>query len=497
MTSRNHTDDAALPLDALLTEAARGPLARLLPAAAAARFVGALVRHPTRVAARGTGLAAELGRIAGGGAGPRPDATHHAIRAAVLDLVDDLAEAPEDAERLRFAATRIAELLAPRRPAELRALAADLASLPRVPGSGLRLEPGTDTATAPGAVVWRTPVCELIRYLPVTERVGEVPVLVVPGFVNRVHLVDLAPDRSLVAHLVGAGVQVLALSWRDPGPQDAARDLDTYADAVAGALDAAGRICRVDRTTLLGLGAGGLLAAAVTARLERQERVAALVLAGTAPGRDAGNTGPGAPTPVDEREVEAAVGAVTRAGRLDGRRLAELHALLCPALLRPARDGTADPLRAWNLDTLHVPAGLYRDLTRIALSGEVPGADLGSVDRDVYLVAGVTDRLGSWQGVYRTTQVLGGKSRFVLVPGSTAAAVGYGTRVFRAADGGVSSGNPADPERWRSAARLHTGSWWADLTAWLDERSGDRVDAPPELGGRGLHALHPAPGTYF
>jgi polyhydroxyalkanoate synthase subunit PhaC len=491
-------DDAALPLDALLTESARGPLARLLPVAPAARLAGALVRRPTRLAVRGAGLVTELGRIAGGGAGPRLDAAHRATRAAVLDLVDDVVEAPDDAERLRFAATRIADLLAPdalpRTPADLRTLAEALRTSPRLPDGGPRPEPGTETATAPGAVVLRTPVCELVQYLPATERVGEVPVLVVPGFVNRVHLVDLAPDRSLVAHLVGAGVQVLALSWRDPSPAEAHWDLDTYAAAVVEALDAVETVCRVDRTTLFGLGAGGLLAAAVTARLERQERVAALVLAGTAPGRDAARTGPGAPTPVDEEEVAAAVEAVTRAGRLDGSRLAELHALLCPEVLLPREErGEPDPLRAWNIDTLHVPAGLYRDLTRIALAGE---PDLAAVDRDVYLLAGIADRLGSWQGVYRTTQALGGKSRFVLVPGSTAAAVGYGTTAFRAADDPVSAGGPVDPERWRAGARLHRGSWWADLTAWLDERSGGRRDAPPELGGRGLHPLHPAPGTY-
>jgi polyhydroxyalkanoate synthase subunit PhaC len=124
--------------------------------------------------------------------------------------------------------------------------------------------------------------------------------------------------------------------------------------------------------------------------------------------------------------------------------------------------------------------------------------DLTAVSQDAYLVAGVTDRVGCWQSAYRTTQLLGGKSRFVLVPGSTAAAVGYGGVGLRAADGPVSAGNPADPERWRAHAHPEHRSWWEDLVDWLAERGGDTVDAPPELGGgHDLHPIHPAPGTYL
>ncbi|MCE0765526.1 hypothetical protein LWC35_21850 [Pseudonocardia kujensis] len=554
--TRPEADDAALPLDALLTEAARGPLARLLPVAPAARLAAAALRSPAATAGRAAGLLAELGRI---GLGGRPAAgrtddprhadpvwaddpllsrllqAHRATRDAALELVEDLADGPEDADRLRVAVARLADLLAPGtnpllHPRGLRAalrsggtsavravraLAADLTRPPRLPDGGARLEPGTETATAPGAVVLRTPLFELIHYLPATEQVAEVPVLVVPGVVNRFHLVDLAPDRSLVRRLVAAGQQVFALSWRDPGPEDAALGLDAYAEAVVEALGACERICRVDRTTVLGLATGGLLAAAVTARLERQERVAALVLAGTSLDRERSRTGPSA-APVDDAEVRAAVTSVGRAGLLDGRRLAEIHALLCPeALVWPAwerrylGDGTTrpDPLRAWNLDALHVPAALFRDLAGLALTGALTrsGAahvlggpvDLSAVDRDVYLLAGVADRVGSWQAVYRTSQVLGGKCRFVLVPGSTAAAVGYGTSAHRVAAGAVSAGNPADAERWRAASHVEQGSWWEDLVTWLGERSGAVVDAPPELGGRGLHPIHPAPGTYL
>src|SRR5690348_10012232 len=58
--------DEAAPLDALLVDAALGPLRRLAPNASTARFAAGLARHPLTVGRRVGGLATEFGRIAVG-----------------------------------------------------------------------------------------------------------------------------------------------------------------------------------------------------------------------------------------------------------------------------------------------------------------------------------------------------------------------------------------------------------------------------------------------
>ena len=40
--------------------------------------------------------------------------------------------------------------------------------------------------------------------------------------------------------------------------------------------------------------------------------------------------------------------------------------------------------------------------------------DLSAIDRDSYLVAGITDHICPWQSCYRSTSLLGGDKRFVL-----------------------------------------------------------------------------------
>jgi hypothetical protein len=58
--------EQAAPLDALLVDAALGPLRRFAPNASTVRFAARLARQPRTVGRRAGGLAAEFGRIAVG-----------------------------------------------------------------------------------------------------------------------------------------------------------------------------------------------------------------------------------------------------------------------------------------------------------------------------------------------------------------------------------------------------------------------------------------------
>jgi polyhydroxyalkanoate synthase subunit PhaC len=539
---------AASGLDALIADGRPGPL-RLLPAGPALRMAAALAVRPAALVRRGAGLAAELARIGAGVSRVAPEPgdaryrdpawvdnpwlrrlaqVHLAADATADALVSDAGLAAVDERRLRAAAAALSGALAPSsgppHPDVWRAavdtggasalrgarrFAADATTLPPAPAAA-GFEVGAEVGATAGAVVLRTPVLELIQYLPQTELVHEVPLLVVPPVLNRYYLADLAPGRSIVEHLVRAGVQVFALSWRNPQGAHAHWDLDTYAEAVLGAMDAAEHITRTRRTSLMAFGAGATITSMLLAHLAAvgaQHRVAAVTLAGTVlDGRS---------TPSDPAAARAAVAESERTGHLDGRPLlAELAwrapgALLWPRAVRSYLFGGAGPSASevlfWLTDTTRAPAALHRDLVDVAVRTPlaVPGAaslldtplDLAKVDRDCYLVVGADDPLTSWRDAYTAVGLFGGACRFVLATGGQAASLvhppGSTDAGFRAAD--VAAGGPA---RWFGAAAEQPGSWWTDHLAWLAARSGPHHDAPPELGGRGLHALAPAPGHY-
>jgi len=118
--------------------------------------------------------------------------------------------------------------------------------------------------------------------------------------------------------------------------------------------------------------------------------------------------------------------------------------------------------------------------------------DLAAIDRDTYLVAGITDHLCPWQSCYRSTQVLSGSKRFVLsTSGHIAAMVnppGNDKARYQ-----VAKECPEDPQEWLRHAENGHGSWWPDYASWLAERCGEQKAAPEELGGGGLEPIGDAP----
>jgi polyhydroxyalkanoate synthase subunit PhaC len=387
---------------------------------------------------------------------------------------------------------------------------------PRVPAM---VEPdafgvGVDLAVSPGSVVLRTPVFELIQYRPATATVRQVPLLIVPPVINKFYVLDLAPGRSMVEYLVSQGLQVFMISWRNPDSRHAQWDLDTYGQAVLDAMDATSRVTGSESTALAGTCSGGIIAAMVAAHLADiglQDRIATLTLLVTV--LDQAHAGL-ASAVVDERTAQVAAAASRARGYLDGRTLAEVFAWLRPNDLiwnywvnnyLLGRKPPPFDILFWNADTTRMSAGLHHDFLRLGVGNALvsPGTatmlgspvDLGRVDRDSYIVAGITDHICPWQSCYRSTRMLGGTPRFVLsTSGHIAAMVnppGNAKARYQ-----VAADCPDDAGEWLRRAETAQGSWWSDYAGWLTERSGAERAAPAELGGSGLLPLGEAPGTY-
>src|SRR6202167_51121 len=556
-TASAAADAAAAPLDLLLTDAAIGMLRRLNPGGSGLRLAAALASRPRLVAGRSRGLAGELGRIAVGSSQVQPSRRDRrfadpawagntllrramqAYLAAAETAEGVVAEAGldnADSERVGFVLTNLIDALAPSNNpllnpaavkaavdtgggsvlAGLRHFLSDMAVPPRVPSmvEPDAFEVGVDLAVTPGSVVLRTPVFELIQYRPTTAAVRQVPLVIVPPTINKFYVMDLAPGRSLVEYLVGSGLQVFMISWRNPDARHAKWDFDTYGQAVLDAMDAAARIAGSEQVALAGACSGGIIAAMVAAHLAhtgQQHRLAALTLLVTP--LDEARAGL-ASAVIDERTARLAEAASKARGYLDGRSLAEVFAWLRPNdliwnywvnnYLLGKKPAPFDIL-FWNADTTRMTAGLHRDFLELGAANALvepnvasmlgSPVDLAAVDRDSYIVAGITDHICPWQSCYRSTQLLGGKPRFLLsTSGHIAAMVhppGNAKAKYQLAEE-----CPDDPKEFLRQAEPRQGSWWADYAGWLAERCGEDNAAPTELGGNGLPPIGEAPGTY-
>jgi polyhydroxyalkanoate synthase len=552
------TQAARSAMDVMLSEAATGGPPRFLAPGAGVKVGAGLAVKPGAVASRLAGLGSELARTAAGRSErtPAKGDRRFADRAwqqnwllrrtlqsylAVVDTVDRLiddARLDWRAERqARFAAHNVLDALAPTNfpwsnPTVIREtvdrggenlvrgarrFARDIARSPRLPATvdTTKFDVGGNLALTEGSVVARTEVFELIQYAPQTDQVREIPLLFVPPTINRYYVLDLSPGRSMVEHLLAGGQQVVMISWRNPDQAHGHFDLDTYAGAVLDARDAVAEITGQHAVHLNAACSGGIISAAALGHLHvvgRLPDVASLTLLVCAlDNARAGTTGA-----FMSRDVAAAaVAESAHKGYLDGRSLAGVFAWLRPNDLiwsyvvnnyLLGKEPPAFDILYWNQDTVRLAAGLHRDFIRMALDNSLthPGelttlgtpVDLHAVDVDSYIVAGSSDHIVPWDNAYRSTQLLGGPSRFVLSTSGHIQALINPPGPDSRSSYRVAGEHPADAEQWLEQAATRQGSWWPDYVEWLQARSGELTPAPTRLGSGKHAALAKAPGNY-
>src|SRR4051794_17111551 len=546
---------ASAALDVLLTDATDATGSRFVRPGAAVTVAAGLARRPRRTVRRVGELGAELGRVAAGRSDVQPAKrdrrfadpawqsnwmfrrlvqTYLATGETVDGLISD-ADADWRTERqARFAAGNVFDALAPSNfpwsnPAVIKASVDEggknlvrgarnfLHDFPRLPSTvdTSRFAVGENLVLTPGAVVLRTDVFELIQYEPQTPKVREVPLLFAPPTINKYYVLDLAPGRSLIGWLVQQGQQVFVISWRNPDVEQGHFDLDTYTAAVLEARDAVAAITRQPAVHLNGACSGGIISAAALGHLAAEgdlgEIASLSLLVAALDNERAGTT-----SALANREIAAAaVAESARRGYVDGRALEGVFTWLRPNDLvwsyvvnnyLLGKEPPAFDVLYWNQDTVRMAAGLHRDFIKNALENslarpdalEVLGTpvDLGAVDLDSYIVAGLTDHIIPWENAYRSTQLLGGNSRFVLSTSGHIQALVNPPATANRASYRIADEHPAASEAWLEQAATLPGSWWPDYDAWLAARSGELTAAPAKLGSRTHKPTAKAPGSY-
>ncbi|HEU5448651.1 MAG TPA: alpha/beta fold hydrolase [Acidimicrobiia bacterium] len=524
--------------------------------AAAARLAAAGARHPIQLAGAGLRLAGEL--VSAGAGVPKwqpqpgdrrfsdPAWSEHPVYRRLLqgylganavadDTVGRLGLDPKSEERARFIVGQVVDALAPTNnllgnPVALRtavttkgaslakgakAFAGDVltnGAMPRtVDSRPFRL--GETIGTSPGAVVLRTEVMELIQYQPATPTVGSVPIVFVPPEISRHYILDLAPGRSLVEFLVNQGHQVFTISWRNPTPEHRDWNLDTYVAASLEAITTAALIAGSPDAHVVGVCAGGVTAAALAGHLAAtgERRIRALTFFVTVLDTAAETM---ASLFLSEWSAAMAVQGSKRKGVLEGRQLTRMFAWMRPNDLvwnyfvsnyLLGQDPPAFDVLAWNADMPNMTAGFHADLANVFLENPLPEPgkltvlgtpiDLSKVEQESYLVAALTDHITPWEACYRTNNILGGSTRFVLSSSGHIQAIvnppGNKKASYRAAD------DPGpDSTAFFAGSEKIAGTWWTEWSEWLHTRDGETRRAPKTLGDRTHPVLDPAPGRY-
>jgi polyhydroxyalkanoate synthase subunit PhaC len=372
---------------------------------------------------------------------------------------------------------------------------------------------GENLATSPGAVVFRNDVLELIQYTPATPNVYARAQLIVPPQINKFYVFDLSPGKSIVEYLVKSEFQVFAVSWRNPAAAQRDWDMDTYVAALIEAIDAVRDITGHADVNLHGACSGAMTISALLGHLASRGEAtvhAATLMVAVLDSTSESQLGLFA-TP----EVVGIASRNSRAkGVLSGEEMGRVFAWMRPNDLvwsfwvNNYLMGEAPPafdILYWNNDTTRLPGKLHGQLLDIFTRNlfREPGGltvlgtpvDLSKVTCDAYVMAGMTDHITPWKGVYETARAFGGKTRYVLSssghiqslinpPGNPKAKYFHRDEL------------PDDADAWLAEARPEADSWWSDWRVWLAARSGELRRAPRAPGNRRHEPIADAPGAY-
>ncbi len=379
-------------------------------------------------------------------------------------------------------------------------------------------EVGKDLACTPGKVVYRSPLMEIMQYTPTTEKVHSVPMLMVPPWINKYYIMDMAPDNSMYKYLVDSGFTVFTISWKNPDASilDLAWE-DYIQQGPLEALQVVREITGAKKVNLVGYCLGGMASQVALAYLAAKGEDDIVNTATFFTTHQDYTYAGDIAVFIDENWLKYLDWLMTvSGGYLDGKNMgATFNMLRANDLLWRyvvsnyllGKQPPAFALLYWNNDGTRVPGKVHSFLLKEfflhnklqepgALEVSGVGIDLGKVKTPVYAVAASNDHIVPWQGAYKVRELMSGPVRFVLTQGGHIAGVVNPPNPKKKRAHWVNDkAETTAPEEWREGATEVVESWWTDWVPWLKKQSG-RKRNPHAMGSKKHPPIMDAPGMY-
>jgi len=382
-----------------------------------------------------------------------------------------------------------------------------------------KFEVGGNLANTSGKVIFRNELIELIQYAPLTEKVHEVPVVIIPPWINKYYILDLKPKKSFIRNLVSQGFSVFVISWKNPTWEMRETSMDDYLTlGPLKAFDVARAIVKSKQVHAVGYCIGGTLLASAMAWLNHPENRKVdtvrdwTLLVALVDFERPGELG----SFISEESLKYLEEQMSQQGYMDGSQMGNTMRMLRPDgliwhyFVNNYLFGKQPPsidLLFWNDDATRMPEKMQSFYLRecylnnrlcrpdeLVLAGYP--IDLRRIKQPLYCVSAVEDHITPWKQVYRINAFVKGPVRFALttsghIAGVVNPPIDPPKRSFWAGKGNASM----DPEGWQAKLKQQPGTWWPDWIEWLGKRCGESIN-PPKIGSRKYPALADAPGTY-
>jgi polyhydroxyalkanoate synthase len=369
---------------------------------------------------------------------------------------------------------------------------------------------GENIACTAGEVVFQNELIQLIHYYPKKKDVYQIPLLIIPPWINKYYILDLSPDNSYVSWCLEQGYSVFLISWVNPDGELLKLEFEDYLfkGAIA-ALDFIEVYCQQKQTSVIGYCLGGTLAVIMMAYLAKRgggKRIASATLLTTM--IDFEESGDFSLF-VDDKSINYVEEHLHKQGYLDGSEMNMSFSLLRANdmiwhfyinnyLL--GKEPFPFDILYWNSDSTRLPGKMHAYYLRnmylennlrckdIIKMGKT-AIDTSKIKTPCYYFATIDDHIAPWHACYRGLKLTAGDNKFIL--GGSGHVAGVINPPSKSKYYYYENSKDVIDELWIKTAQKCEGSWWSNWDSWQKKYSGKKITA-----SQPKKSIEKAPGSY-
>ena len=372
-------------------------------------------------------------------------------------------------------------------------------------------EIGKNIANTEGSVIYENKLYQLIYYKPTQEISHQIPILIIPPWINKFYILDLKPENSFIKFLLSKGIPVFLMSWVNPDSSHSEIGYDDYLkDGLLDAIEQTRRFYSVDLINSIGYCIGGTLLATGLSYLNARKLEyikSASFFTTLTDFEDPGDLS----IFVSDEYLNTIKDQIDDLGFMDGDFLSQTFSFLRsndliygPAVKSYLMGKKPPPfdLLYWNSDSTNLPGKMaleylekfYKnnDFSRGKLEVLGEKVNLEQISQPIIAIGTFNDHIAPWKSSFNGLSKTSGEKVFILAGSGHIAGIinpehsnkyGYW----------MNNENYSTPEKWFNSSINKNGSWWNEWYEWKKQFLAEKIISTKMIG---ITEIEPAPGSY-
>ena len=372
-------------------------------------------------------------------------------------------------------------------------------------------EIGKNIANAEGSVIYENKLYQLLYYKPTQETSHQIPILIIPPWINKFYILDLKPENSFIKFLLSKGIPVFLMSWVNPDSSHSEIGYDDYLkDGLLDAIEQTRKFYSVDLINSIGYCIGGTLLATGLSYLNARKLEyikSASFFTTLTDFEDPGDLS----IFVSDEYLNTIKDQIDDLGFMDGDFLSQTFSFLRsndliygPAVKSYLMGKKPPPfdLLYWNSDSTNLPGKMaleylekfYKnnDFSKGKLEVLGEKVNLEQISQPIIVIGTFNDHIAPWKSSFNGLSKTSGEKVFILAGSGHIAGIinpehsnkyGYW----------INNENYSTPEKWFNSSINKNGSWWNEWYEWKKQFLAEKIISTKMIG---ITEIEPAPGRY-